>query len=96
MNEQQHKRVKIKVHGRVQGVFYRQSTRDKAITLGLRGWVRNELDGTVVIAAVGDSDQLDRLIAWSKIGPPSATVTLVDIDWQSDIGDTPEGFDVRY
>lgn len=96
MNEHDCKGVHLKVHGRVQGVFYRQSTRDKAVTLGLRGWVRNEDDGTVVIQAFGDDTGLEQFIAWTKVGPPSATVTLVDIAWLSDAGDAPEGFNVRY
>lgn len=96
MSEDNCKRVHLKVHGRVQGVFYRQSTRDKAVTLGLRGWVRNENDGTVAIEAFGDDSRLEQLIAWAKVGPPSATVTLVDIAWQSDVSEAPEGFNVRY
>ncbi len=65
------------VHGRVQGVFYRQSTCKKAIQLGLTGWVRNLKDSTVEVWAVGEAQQLQLLESWLQVGPPAATVTEV-------------------
>lgn len=73
--------VRLRVRGRVQGVFYRQSTREKARVLGLNGWVRNEDDGTVTLEAFGDRAHLESLIAWCHQGPPSAKVSAVEVEW---------------
>ena len=69
--------VSLHVHGKVQGVFYRQSTRDKALELGLTGTVRNNADGSVTIVATGEPAQLEALLEWSKKGPAAARVTGV-------------------
>jgi len=71
--------VSLIVSGKVQGVFYRQSARDKAHALGIGGTVRNNSDGSVTIVATGEAGQLEQLIAWSKKGPAAATVTGVEI-----------------
>jgi acylphosphatase len=59
------------VHGRVQGVFFRQSARQQAEKLGLSGYTRNNPDGTVTIEAEGPADALDALQAWCQHGPPA-------------------------
>lgn len=64
----------IKVHGRVQGVFFRASTRDKARELGLTGFVRNEKDGSVYIEVSGEVKILEEFLAWCKLGPKNAVV----------------------
>ena len=69
------------VRGRVQGVFYRHSTRERAKELGLSGWVRNLLDGTVEVEVSGKREAVDKLIQWCKSGPPSARVEAVDVNW---------------
>lgn len=66
------------VHGKVQGVFYRDATRQQAITLNITGWVKNKNDGTVEVQACGTPDKIDTLIAWLHQGPPRAVVTQVD------------------
>lgn len=71
------KTLSIRVTGRVQGVFYRQSTREKAQQLGLTGEVMNLPDGSVQIRATGTASQLDELLSWCKEGPPRASVTDV-------------------
>ena len=68
-------RVRAVVHGRVQGVFYRDSCRAQAQRLGVRGWVRNRPDGTVEVVAEGPRGQVDQLLAWCRAGPARATVT---------------------
>lgn len=73
------KHISIKVSGRVQGVFYRASTHEEAQRLGLKGFVRNEPDGSVYIEAEGDGAVLDALVAWCKQGPPAARVSNVEI-----------------
>ncbi len=67
------------IHGRVQGVFFRDSTRHKAVELGLGGWVRNRPDGTVEAMARGDEVALSELEQWFREGgPPSARVERVE------------------
>ncbi|HRW99480.1 MAG TPA: acylphosphatase [Cyclobacteriaceae bacterium] len=69
----------IRVTGKVQGVFYRASTRDKARSLGLCGFVKNEDDGSVYIEAEGDKEKLDQFVNWCKQGPPNARVDKVEV-----------------
>lgn len=63
------------VAGRVQGVFFRASTREQALRLGLTGHVRNLPDGRVEVLACGDPDQVSQLREWLRNGPPMADVT---------------------
>ena len=72
--------VSIIVTGKVQGVFYRQSTQEKALELGLTGIVKNQPDGSVYIQASGASGQLNQLIAWCRQGPSQAVVTAVQVE----------------
>ena len=71
--------AKLKIHGRVQGVFFRQSTREKAGELGLSGWVKNMPDGTVEVLAAGPEPVVRELISWCEHGPPYARVEKVDV-----------------
>jgi acylphosphatase len=66
------------VHGRVQGVGFRESLRVEAQRLGVTGWVRNRSDGTVEAMLHGDPDDVARLSAWAQRGPPAARVTNVE------------------
>jgi acylphosphatase len=67
------------VAGRVQGVFYRASTREKAFELGCRGYARNLADGRVDVLIVGEPAAVHALIDWLWQGPPAAHVTAVDV-----------------
>ena len=67
------------VHGRVQGVFFRDSCRQQAATAGVTGWVSNEPDGTVHALFEGDPDAVTSLVAWVHDGPPYARVERVDV-----------------
>lgn len=71
---------KIKVSGKVQGVFYRASAKEAAERLGVKGWVRNEEDGSVLIEAEGTEGQIKDFIGWCRQGPPFAQVEKVDIE----------------
>ncbi len=71
-------RRRFRVTGRVQGVFFRAETRRTARALGLRGFVRNEPDGSVVLEAAGNPAALERLAAWLHQGPPRARVDAVE------------------
>ena len=88
-------RVNIIVQGRVQGVFYRARTKEKAIELGLNGWVRNRIDGTVEIVAEGNKEDLERLVDWSKYGPKHAHVTKIEVKWQPFVDEFSD-FTVKY
>lgn len=65
------------VGGRVQGVFFRASTREQALRLGLRGHARNLSDGTVEVLVAGDAAAIDALESWLHAGPPLAQVRKV-------------------
>jgi acylphosphatase len=86
-------RRRVIVHGRVQGVFFRDSVRDRAEAHGVAGWVRNCSDGTVEAAFEGDSDAVERLVRFCETGPSSANVDRVEV-----VEEEPEelvGFEVR-
>lgn len=69
------------VHGHVQGVFFRDSCRRRAESLGVAGWARNLPDGTVEVFAEADSaEAVDALIDWCRSGPRGASVTRVDVE----------------
>jgi len=71
--------ISITVSGLVQGVYYRQSTKEKALELGVSGIVKNLPNGNVHILATGTADQLDKLVTWCKQGPAHAIVNGVDV-----------------
>ncbi len=70
-------RIQAVVEGLVQGVYYRASTREKAIALGLTGWVRNREDGRVEFEAQGKADEVTELLTWARSGPEHARVDSV-------------------
>jgi acylphosphatase len=69
----------IRVSGKVQGVFFRASAKEKADELGIGGRIRNEHDGSVYIEAQGDEDTLEEFFHWCKQGPSRARVDRCDI-----------------
>ena len=71
--------ISITVTGKVQGVFYRQSAKEKALELGLTGHVKNLRNGNVFITATGTPEQLTAFTGWCKKGPPHAVVAGVEI-----------------
>jgi len=73
------KTISITVSGNVQGVFYRQTTKEKAISLGVKGKVMNLENGNVLIIATATDEKVDQLIEWCKIGPKKAVVTSVNV-----------------
>ena len=83
------------IRGKVQGVWFRASTRDEALRLGLRGYASNLADGRVEVLAVGYADAIDQLANWLQHGPSLARVDAVV---RSDAGTedaAPKGFEVR-
>lgn len=87
-------RVEIKVAGQVQGVFFRQSAKEKADELNITGLVRNELDGSVLIVAEGDEGSLQKLVEWAKIGTEWARVEKVAVEWKGATGEF-NGFSIK-
>jgi len=79
-------RRRVVVHGRVQGVFFRDSCQRMASSAGVAGWVRNRNDGGVEAAFEGEPDAVERMVAWSKQGPRRAEVTDVEV-----IQEEPQG-----
>lgn len=73
--------VRATVHGRVQGVFFRDSTRQQAERHGVRGWVRNDPSGTVSAHLEGDEPAVQAVLEWMRAGgPPQATVERVEVE----------------
>ena len=69
----------VVVHGRVQGVFFRDSCRRQAEDEGVAGWVSNAPDGSVHARFEGPAESVDRMVAWAHRGPRSAAVARVDV-----------------
>ena len=70
--------LRLRIHGRVQGVGYRAWTADAARELGLAGWVRNRRDGTVEALLIGHADIIDTMVQRCQEGPPLARVERID------------------
>jgi len=87
--------AKLKISGKVQGVWYRASTAEKAVELGLNGWVKNMADGTVEAFAQGPKPNVEALIGWCWEGPRLAEVTDVQVTWMEPDAGYRE-FEVRY
>ena len=88
-------RAHVYVHGRVQGVFFRATTRDKAIALGVKGWVSNCQDGSVEAVFEGEKDTVEKIVDWCKKGPEGAFVNHIDIRWEKYSGEFDE-FSIIY
>ena len=82
------------VAGRVQGVFYRASTRSRAQSLGVTGYARNLPDGRVEVLACGTPEAVQALCDWLWAGPPAAHVTAVDVEpiAPGSLNERPAGF----
>ena len=81
-------RVNLKIHGQVQGVFFRRSAKLKADSLGIVGWVKNRDDGNVEAMVEGERAKIAEFMNWCKKGPPFAKVDNVEIKEQKGL----EGF----
>ena len=88
-------RAHVVVHGFVQGVWFRASTKDEADRLGVTGWVRNLPDGSVESVFEGQKKDVEAIVGWCHRGPSGAEVIKVDIAWEPlahEIGN----FEIRY
>lgn len=70
--------VRVKVYGKVQGVFFRSSMKEVADRLGVDGWVKNMSDGTVEAVVAGEEEKVREVVEWCRRGPPLAKVTKVE------------------
>jgi acylphosphatase len=86
-------RRRVVVHGQVQGVFFRDSTRRLAQQHGVAGWVTNRWDGTVEAVFEGENDAVERLVAFCREGPRGAHVESVEVTEEEPEG--LQGFQVR-
>jgi len=78
------KHLNIYVYGKVQGVFYRASAVDAANSMGIKGFARNEKDGSVYIEAEGEDSALEKFVGWCRRGPARASVERI-VDEESDM-----------
>jgi acylphosphatase len=74
-----HTTLHLLIHGRVQGVFFRDSMRGEAQRLGIVGWVRNTRNGTVEAMVRGEQSALDNIVQWAHRGPQQAQVSKVEV-----------------
>lgn len=86
-------RARVVVHGRVQGVYFRQSTAREASASGVSGWVRNLPDGSVEAVFEGSPAAVERAVESARTGPARASVTSCDVTWEPPEGET--GFRIR-
>ena len=92
MNEQQE--AHVTVAGRVQGVYFRATTRDVAMVYGVKGYVRNLMDGRVEAVLQGEPRAVESVIEFMRKGPPGARVDAADVMWRP-ATETFDGFSVR-
>ena len=75
-----HISVRVVVHGRVQGVFFRATTAEQAAVHGVVGWVRNRADGAVEAHFEGPRSAVDAMVAWCEIGSSHAQVSRIEVE----------------
>lgn len=85
-------RAHVLASGRVQGVWFRSSTKERASGLGVAGWVRNRPDGRVEAVFEGERSSVQRLVEWMHDGPPRASVDDVEVEYEEPRGES--GFSV--
>ncbi|NIM92828.1 MAG: acylphosphatase [Anaerolineales bacterium] len=94
MVEQTVKCAHVYITGRVQGVNFRYYTRQQANSLGVKGWVRNLMDGRVEALFVGEGERVQRMIDWCHVGPRASQVDNVEVHWEEVSGEYHR-FEVR-
>ena len=87
------KTLHLVIHGRVQGVFFRDTCREQARAERVNGFVRNRNDGSVEAEFEGSEPAVERMIAWCRIGPPRASVDTVSVERIETVGE--QNFRVR-
>jgi acylphosphatase len=80
-------RRRVIVRGRVQGVWFRESARQRAEELRVVGWVRNESDGSVEAEVEGPAEDVEVLVSWFGHGPPQARVDTIEVEDRTPLGE---------
>ena len=75
-------RAHLIVSGTVQGVFFRHYTCQRAAELGIKGWVKNRMDGNIEAVLEGEAEKVEEIVKWCHQGPPEAVVTEVRVVWE--------------
>ncbi|MBN2603301.1 MAG: acylphosphatase [Candidatus Thermoplasmatota archaeon] len=88
-------KVQVIISGRVQGVWFRANTKNKAEQLGITGWVRNTNNGKVEALFEGEDEVLEKMLKWCNHGPPMAEVTDVKVKRNPDT-DEHDSFSIKY
>jgi acylphosphatase len=88
-------RAHVIIHGRVQGVWFRQSTKEEADRLGVTGWVRNLPDRSVEAVFEGEKKKVEEIVGWCHRGPAGADVSSVDVSWEPYRHESGH-FEIRY
>ncbi len=89
------RRAHVFISGRVQGVFFRATTKRKARKRGVKGWVKNLADGRVEAIFEGEEDKVKEMIQFCHEGPRSARVEKVEVDWEDNTG-IFDNFSIKY
>ncbi|RLI27125.1 MAG: acylphosphatase [Candidatus Hecatellales archaeon] len=88
-------RAHVYVSGLVQGVFFRWHTREEALRLGVKGWVRNLPDGRVEAVFEGEKEAVEQMLEFCRRGPPGAEVENVEVRWEKPTGEFST-FKIKY
>ncbi len=88
-------RAHVYISGKVQGVFFREYTRNKAQSLGIKGWVRNLRDGRVEAIFEGEKEKVEEIISWCHKGSPYSKVEKVEVKWEEYKGEFND-FEIRW
>jgi acylphosphatase len=80
-------RAHVRISGRVQGVFFRAEAANRARSLGLAGWIRNNHDGTVEAVFEGPRERVESMVRWSGSGPSGAAVQRLGTEWEEPAGE---------
>lgn len=87
-------RAELRIHGKVQGVFFRANTRDQSRHRDLTGWVKNLPDGTVRAVIEGPRAEVQEVVDWAHEGPSAARVEEVEVEWTESTGEF-DSFEIR-
>lgn len=88
-------RAHVIAEGRVQGVFFRSYTQERAYQWGIAGWVKNRSDGKLEAVFEGEEEKVKKMVDWCRKGPPGAHVVDVKVSWEEATGEF-DSFQIKY
>ena len=89
------KRLHLVIHGKIQGVYFRDYTKAEALSLGVAGWIQNMSNGTVEAVIEGESELVDKMLAWLEVGSPGSEVEKIVAREERPYGETG-AFNIRF